>query len=77
MEKIDSMGPGMDLEMDGHDENGKEIIIRFQIIEINYYPVPGKQDVFMRGAKCRFEDGTEDIVFFLSLIYPRKVKDKN
>ena len=75
--KFDSMEPGMDLEMDAHDENGKETTIRFQIIETGYYPSPTKKPVFVRGVKCRFEDGTEDIVFFLSLIRARKVKDKN
>jgi hypothetical protein len=71
--KIDSMKVGETWELDLSDKDGNHVIAKFKIIENSWYPSNVKPGFFFHGIKCRFENGAEEILPFISAEFARKV----
>ena len=70
--KIDDIKVGDTMEINGVDENQKPIVIKFEIVEKSWYESKVKPGFFFHGAKCRFDNGAEEILPFLTIEFASK-----
>ena len=69
--KMEEINEGDKLELDCFNKDGNPITAQFEVLEVSYYPSKDP-DIFFPGAKCRFENGAEDILPFVTLEFARK-----
>ncbi len=72
--KINEAKPGDTFEITGtHEETKKLVIVKFEIVEISWFPSPIKPGVYFHGAKVKLEDQTEHILDFITLECSKKI----
>jgi hypothetical protein len=71
--KIDQVKVGDTMEINGIDNNQMPIVIKFEIVEKSWYESKVKPGTFFSGAKCRFDNGAEEVLPFLTIEFARKI----
>jgi hypothetical protein len=71
--KINESKPGDKFQIRLQNVQGQAVDVKFEIIEVSWYPSPVKEGCFYHGAKVRFEDSEETVLDFIALECSDKV----
>mgnify|MGYP001809801860 CR=1 FL=1 len=70
---IDQIKVGDVMEIDGIGENKEPVVIRFEVTEKSWYESQVKKGFFFHGVKCRFDNGLEEVLPFITVEFARKI----